>query len=89
MGTLNRVVSMLQVQKNMRVFAPQTRLVTISRLVFDNKAIKIALLSPVFLFLSIQCYAQKLRWIPFYWIGYQTKTRYFDKSAIMLYHFDF
>lgn len=28
--------------------------------------------------------AQKIEWIPFNWSGYQTKTKYFDKSAIMI-----
>jgi hypothetical protein len=84
MENLNAIVVLLKVQKFNEVIVSQIILGNISRLGLDNKTIKILLLSQLFLFVSIQCYSQKLKWIPFYWNSYQTKTRYFDKSAIMV-----
>jgi nucleoside-specific outer membrane channel protein Tsx len=41
-------------------------------------------LTALFLVVFQMGFAQKRQWIPFEWSGYQAKTRYFDKSAILV-----
>lgn len=49
----------------------------------NKKTIQITVFK-ILVFWVLPCQAQKLNWIPFEWSGYQAKTRYFNKSAIMI-----